>query len=205
MKKQYSGKQLQEVLATVAKEKNVEVESLKYQIIEERTGFFGIGNKVVIEAYCFTDVVDFVDDYIKKFFAGLKMEVDVDTVDEDGRIKVMLNAENNAILIGRGGETLKSMNIVTRNVTSSFFKHRYDILIDINNYKEDRYKKVTSLAMRVAKSVQRTRTDAVLDPMPNDERKVIHQILSEMKYVRTESEGERSQRRLRIIYDPNKK
>ena len=205
MKKQYSGKYLNEVLAVAANEKGIEVEQLKYQILEEKTGFFGIGNKVVIEAYAFSDVVEFVDEYIKRFFDGLQMEVEIETTHEDGRIKVMLNAENNAILIGRGGETLKAMNIVTRNVTSSYFKHRYDILIDINNYKEDRYKKVTSLAVRVAKSVQRSRTDAVLDPMPSDERKMIHQVLSEMKNIRTESEGERSQRRLRIIFDPNKK
>lgn len=205
MKKQYSAKTLQEALAFVASEKNVAVEELRYQVIEEKKGFLGLGNKVTIEAFHIQDVVAFVDNYIKTFFEGLSMNVEVETEMVDHRIKVMLNAENNAILIGRGGETLKAMNIVTRNVTSSYFKHRYDVLIDINNYKEDRYKKVTSIALRVAKSVQRSHTDAVLDPMPNDERKVIHQLLSDMKYIRTESEGERSQRRLRIIYDPNKK
>lgn len=205
MKKQYSGKTLNDALALAAGEKEVAVEELRYQVLEDKKGFLGLGSKVTIEAYCIDDVVAFVDDYIKTYFDGLGMDVEVETEQEDHRIKVMLNAENNAILIGRGGETLKAMNIVTRNVTSSYFKHRFDVMIDINNYKEDRYKKVTSLALRVAKSVQRSRTDAVLDPMPNDERKVIHQVLSDMKNIRTESEGERSQRRLRIIYDPNKK
>jgi spoIIIJ-associated protein len=40
--------------------------------------------------------------------------------------------------------------------------------------------------------------------MPNDERKVIHQMLSEMKNIRTESEGDGNHRRLRIIFDKNK-
>ncbi len=205
MKKQYSGKHLQDLLATVAAEKGISVEELHYEVIEEKSGFLGFGNKVVIEAFALQDVISFVVEYVKTFFEGLHMPIEIETSMEGPRIKVMLNAENNAILIGRGGETLKAINIVVRSVTSSYFKHRYDILVDINGYKEDRYRKVTDLAKRVAKSVQRTRTDAVLDPMPNDERKVIHQVLSEMKNIRTESEGERSQRRLRIIFDPNKK
>ena len=60
------------------------------------------------------------------------------------------------------------------------------------------------MARRVAKTVQRTKTDAVLDPMPADERKAVHNYLSTMKYVRTVSEGEGNQRRLKICYAPEK-
>ena len=78
------------------------------------------------------------------------------------------------------------------------------MLVDINNYKVDRYDKVKSIAERIAKTVQRTKISATLDPMPNDERKVIHQFLSEMRNIRTESEGDGMHRRLKIIYDRNK-
>ena len=60
------------------------------------------------------------------------------------------------------------------------------------------------MANRIAKTVLRTKIAATLDPLPNDERKVIHQYLSEMKFIRTESVGERNERRLKIIYDKNK-
>ncbi|MBR2067683.1 MAG: protein jag, partial [Solobacterium sp.] len=108
-------------------------------------------------------------------------------------------------LSGKGGDTLKAINTVVRNAASSEFKKRYEIMIDINGYKEDRYDKVIAMAKRIAKTVVRTKTNATLDPLPSDERKVIHQALSEMPNIRTESVGERSQRRLQIIYDPNKK
>lgn len=203
--KEYSAKTVNDALAAAAADKGVAQSELQYEVLEEKTGFLGMGSKAVIKAYCFKDVVKFVEEYLKTYFNGLHLEVSVDVTSEDNKIKVMLNAENNAILIGKGGETLRAINVVVRSATSSEFKHRYDILVDINNYKEERYEKISALAMRVAKSVVRTKTDATLDPMPNDERKVIHQLLSEMKYIRTESEGERAQRRLRIIYDPNKK
>jgi spoIIIJ-associated protein len=93
---------------------------------------------------------------------------------------------------------------VVRGAVNSYFKRRFQVLVDINNYKNDRYDKVKAMATRIARTVQRTKISAVLDPMPNDERKVIHQMLSEMKNIRTESEGDGSHRRLRILFDKNK-
>ena len=61
------------------------------------------------------------------------------------------------------------------------------------------------MAHRLGRSVQKNRVDVKLDPMPGDERKVIHQALANMNYVRTESSGEGRNRFLTIIYDPNKK
>ena len=58
--------------------------------------------------------------------------------------------------------------------------------------------------MRAAKSVQRTKIKASLDPMPNDERKVIHSYLANMPNIRTESEGDGKNRHITIIYDENK-
>lgn len=203
--KEYSGKSVNDALAVAAADKGVSESELQYEVIEEKAGFLGMGSKAVIKAYCFQDVINFVEQYLKQYFEGLHIDVQLEVTHENNHIKAMLNAENNAILIGKGGETLRAINTVVRSATSANFKHRYDILVDINNYKEERYEKVSAIAMRVAKSVVRTKTSATLDPMPNDERKVIHQLLSEMSYIRTESEGERDQRRLKIIYDPNKK
>ena len=79
------------------------------------------------------------------------------------------------------------------------------MLIDVNGYKQEKYHKVCALAMRVAKDVRRTKTDAILDPMPADERKAIHNHLADMDCITTESEGEGIHRRLKIMYTPDKK
>ena len=56
------------------------------------------------------------------------------------------------------------------------------------------------MAKRIGKQVQRTKVDAVLDPMPNDERKIIHKILSDWNNLETASEGEGSFRHICIRY-----
>ncbi|MEF2781702.1 RNA-binding cell elongation regulator Jag/EloR [Erysipelotrichaceae bacterium HCN-30851] len=202
--KTYTGKNLDEVLNQAAEEKGVSVSELTYKVIEESSGFLGIGSKVTITAYCKNDISEFMKEYLQNYFDGIHMEAEIQ-IEMDGEyFHINLNTENNAILIGKNGQTLQAMNTVLKSAVSSEFKRRVGVLIDINGYKEEKYQKVCSLAQRVAKTVQRTKTTAVLDPMPADERKAIHNCLSNMKYISTVSEGEGNQRRLKIVYNEEK-
>ncbi|MGB7595506.1 MAG: R3H domain-containing nucleic acid-binding protein [Erysipelotrichaceae bacterium] len=202
--KSYSGKNLEDLLQSVAKEKGVKVDELTYFVTEEKTGFLGFGASVTADVYALSDVRDFLKGYLERFFKTLEQDVEVDVQQDNDTFKIMLNAENNAILIGKNGQTLTAINTVVRAAVNSSFKRRFNVMVDINNYKVDRYDKVMQIASRVARTVQRTKISATLDPMPNDERKVVHQFLSEMKNIRTESEGEGINRRLKIIFDRNK-
>ncbi len=202
--KRYSGKTLDECLAQATKDLGVAAETLRYTKTEEKTGFLGMGTLVTIEVTGPEDIVAFIQNYLETYFRNIELEVNVMVKQEEDGFSVMLDAENNAILIGKAGQTLQSINTVVRGVVNSHFKGKHNVLIDINNYKQDRYEKVKALADRIARSVLRSKTTATLDPLPNDERKVIHQYLSEMPHIRTESIGEGNQRRLKIVYDKNK-
>lgn len=202
--KTYTGKNLEETLKLASEDKGVSVEELTYTVIEETSGFLGIGSKVTISAYCRNDIAEFMKNYLQNYFEGIHMNVDIDVQNDGEYFRVNLNADNNAILIGKNGQTLQAMNTVLKSAASSEFKRRVGVLIDINGYKEEKYQKVCSLAIRVAKSVQRTKTDAILDPMPADERKAIHNALANMKCISTVSEGEGNQRRLKILYNGEK-
>jgi len=202
--KRYSGKTLDDCLAQATKDLGLEAEALRYTKTEEKTGFLGMGTLVTIEVTGPEDILAFIQDYLETYFKNIDLEVNVMVKQEEDGFSVMLDAENNAILIGKAGQTLQSINTVVKGAVNSHFKGRYNVLIDINNYKQDRYEKVRALADRIARSVLRSKTAATLDPLPNDERKVIHQYLSEMPHIRTESIGEGNQRRLKIVYDKNK-
>ena len=202
--KNYTGKNLEDALAIAADDKQVSKEELTYTILEETSGFLGIGSKTTISAYCKQDIMDFMKEYLLHYFEGIGMEANVSVSEEDDFYHVDLDADNNAILIGKNGKTLQSINTVLKAAVSSLFKKRIRVLIDINGYKEEKYEKVCALAFRVAKSVQRSKTDAILDPMPADERKAIHNHLKDMKHISTISEGEGMQRRLKIVYNAEK-
>ncbi len=204
MIKKYQGKNKEDALNIAVKDKNVSVEELTYEVIEETSGFLGFGSKVIIEAYCKEDIKEYMKEYLLNYFNGIQMSAEVNVSEDGGYYHVDVSADNNAVLIGKNGQTLQAINTVLKSATSAKFKTRIHVLIDINGYKEVKYEKVCALALRVAKSVRRTKTDAILDPMPADERKAIHNYLSSMKGVSTVSEGEGNQRRLKIVYTPDK-
>lgn len=130
------------------------------------------------------------------------MEFTVETVSyiQNERIYCNINTDNNSILIGKNGVILRALNFIAKNAVQNQFKKRIEISIDINGYKENRYKKVSSMAKRLGKQVLRSKVAVKLDPLPADERKVIHQVISEMGHLKTESQGEGKNRFITISY-----
>lgn len=198
--KQYTAKNLDEVLANIAAEKGCKVDEITYEVIEEKKHLLGIGNSITVEAYTKQDIKEFIFDYLGNYFTELNQAVSIEIIVDEDTFRVILDAENNAIIIGKAGQTLRAISTVLKAATNNTFKKRVNVLVDVNNYKEDRYRKVKHIASRVAKEVRKTHIDAALDPMPNDERKVIHQFLNGMPNIKTESEGEGNHRHLVIKY-----
>ena len=202
--KTYTAKTLEDLLAAAAEEKGCAVEDLHYTVTEEKKGLLGIGNSVSAEVFNMDDVKEFLFDYLGDFFTSIDQDIEVAIEERTDGFIVNLNADNNAVLIGKMGKTLAAFNTVVRAAVNSEFKKRIDILIDINHYKEERYAKLRSMAKRIAKQVQRSKIDVALDPMPNDERKIIHKTLNDWRNIRTESEGEASARHVCIRYADNR-
>lgn len=202
--KRYTEKTLEEALKSAARDKGVSVEDLHYNVLEEKSGFLGVGRSVEIEAYCEKDVENFIVSYIQQYFDNAQLDGQVDIENDNGFYRITVNTSNNAILIGKAGKTLQAFNRLVKAAASAEFKKRVGLLIDVNGYKEDRYEKITKMAIRVAKDVRRTKIDATLDPMPADERKAIHNALANMENITTQSTGEGATRRLQILYSPGK-
>lgn len=211
--KQYTGKSIEDILQTIASEQECRVEDITYNVLEEeKGGLFGLGKSVTIEAYTSKDVKEFIFDYLGNYFTELNQGVSIEIIIEKNKereneliYRVVLDAENNAIIIGKNGQTLRAISTVLKAATNSTFKKRINVIIDVNHYKEDRYKKVKAIARREAISVVKSHVDCELDPMPADERKVIHQYLQDFRGVTTISTGEGAKRHLVIKYSPDEK
>jgi len=201
MIKTYSAKSEEEAVNIACNDLNVNVDQLFYEITFEKKSLFS--KKTEISAYTIQTVQDFVEKYISTLLENIQFEYEIITDYVEGIISVNIDTNNNSILIGKNGVILRSINIVVKSAIAATFKNRFEVSIDINGYRENRYKKVKSMAIRFGKNVQRTKISMSLDPMPADERKVVHQTLTQMNYVRTESVGEGRDRHLTIVYDPN--
>lgn len=198
--KTYTTKTLEDALAQAEKELNIPANDLSYKIVEEKTGIFS--RKLVIEVYEMSDAVAFAEAYLVKTISQFGIDVKTKTVIKDNIIHITLDTSRNPILIGKNGVTLQALNELVRLSTSSKFKKRFRILLDINDYKEAKYDKVVAMAKRIARDVVRSQQDLTLDPMPADERRMVHNALTGMPNIKTESVGEGQHRAICIRYIP---
>lgn len=109
---------------------------------------------------------------------------------EDGEIILDIVGGELAILIGRHGKTLDSLQTLVSAATSRQLGFRYPILVDVEGYRGRRREKLEDIARRTADRVARQGRAVKLRPMTSYERRVIHMALREDRRVVTGSDGE---------------
>ena len=194
----YTAKTLEDVLLLASEKEGCSVDELNYQVIEEKKGLFS--KKITIETYGISDVIEFAKDYLLTIIKNYDLEGTVVEKYENGIIHLTIDTNHNSILIGKNGKTLQALNDVCRYAVAAKYKKHYRILLDINSYKNEKYAKLTRIAKRVAKEVLNTKSTVHLDPMPADERRIVHNALTRFKNISTQSEGVGNKRHIVISY-----
>jgi spoIIIJ-associated protein len=119
---------------------------------------------------------------------------------EDGPPLVLdIRGDDLGVLIGRRGETLSSLQYITRLIVSQKVSGNVNLVVDVESYKARREQQLRQLAQRMAERVASTRKPIALEPMPPSERRIIHLTLRDHPVVTTESVGRDEDRKVTII------
>jgi spoIIIJ-associated protein len=136
-----------------------------------------------------------------------KMEVDAttnlrqtepDDLTGEQRWVVDVHGQDLGLLIGSRGDTLNAFQFVARLMTGHKTHRRPNFLIDVEGYRLRREQALARLAERMAGKALKRGRPVTLEPMPPNERRIIHITLRQDARVYTESTGEGQQRRVRI-------
>ena len=122
--------------------------------------------------------------------------------DPEARIRPLLvdvHGEDLGILIGRRGETLTALQYITRLIVAKELERPISVVIDIEGYRARREQQLSRLAQKVAAQATDLDRTMELEPMPPNERRIIHVALRDNPAVTTESIGEGSSRKVTII------
>ena len=106
-------------------------------------------------------------------------------------------------LIGRRGETLAALQYIARLILSKQFARNVDLVVDVQGHKQRREDQLRRMARRMAEQAAQRQRVMTLEPMPANERRIIHLELREHADVTTESVGDGDRRKVTII--PKKK
>lgn len=109
-----------------------------------------------------------------------------------------LDEETVGLLIGRRGDTLRSLQFLVNTLVQRSSGRWPQIVIDIGNYRQRRQESLEGLARRIAEQVRTSGRAHQLDPMQPYDRRIIHMALREDDTVRTESTGEGENRRITV-------
>ncbi len=103
------------------------------------------------------------------------------------------------LLIGRRGETLRSLQFLLNLLVSRRVQKWPQVVVDVGNYRQRRQESLEGLARRMAERVRQTGRPIMLEPMAAYERRIVHLALRDDKSIYTESSGEGENRKI-VIY-----
>jgi len=122
--------------------------------------------------------------------------------DEPGKMRPLyidITGDDLSLLIGRRGDTLEALQYIVRLILGNELKKPVPAVIDVEGYRARREQTLRRLARRMAdQALERQRTLS-LEPMPPNERRIIHLELRDNDRVKTESVGEGDRRKVTII------
>jgi len=121
----------------------------------------------------------------------------VDT-DESGAFRVHVETEETGLLIGFHGRTLESFQMILGMITAKKLGKWERVYVNVGDYREKREEALMYMAQRAAERALASGRPVELTQLSASERRVIHLTLSGDERVKTESEGEGSERKLII-------
>lgn len=122
--------------------------------------------------------------------------------DENGMLWCMIDTPDSRFMIGRDGETLRSLNHIVRKMIekNSTEDQAAKLFIDVNAYQKKRFDNLKTIAHMMAERARYFKSNIEVDPMPAYERRIMHMFLEGVPDIKTESEGYGPNRRVVIKY-----
>lgn len=167
---------------------------VKARVLEEGKKFLGLfyrKTRVELQPAGDLDVLR-ARRVLSEILGLMDMSVEIE-VGEDATLN--LTGEDSGIVIGKYGETLKSLETLLNLALRDRSLGRM-IRLDSDGYRERREISLERVALASAKEAVRRRRPVTLEPMSSWERRVVHVALKDHKEVETRSVGDDPQRRV---------
>lgn len=194
------GKVLEEILESIKIENNLSEGDFLYSKKEQKGGLFK-GTTIVVEAITLEEIQNKLKEFLKELLEKMGLEVNFESMIREGQIIIKMYSNNNPILIGKNGQTLKALETICKQIIYNEVGSFPYLSLDVEDYKNKQIKRLERLAKNIAREVAKTKVEAKLDSMNSYERRVVHNALTNFKGVYTESIGEEPNRC--VVIKPN--
>ena len=132
----------------------------------------------------------FAKKYTEDIMSFFGLNVDVYASAEEDVIELSVPSSYLAnLLIGRNGDTLRSIQTLIRSTLIQKKAELIRVNLDIADYKKRHHEQLAAKAEKWAKKVMETGEPMPLESMNPAERRVVHKVLADYTQLSTDSEG----------------
>jgi len=201
-----SGRSVEEALRLALIELEATREQVEIEVLEEGSkGFLGLGAKETrIRVSKKNSVIDIAKYFLMSVLKEMNIQADIEAELADDVLSISMAGDDMAILIGKRGQTLDSLQYLVSLVVNKDRDHYLRVVLDTENYRAKRKETLEALAEKLAAKVRKSRKNVILEPMNPYERRIIHSALQNNPNVSTKSEGDEPYRKVVIYYDYKK-
>ncbi len=209
-----SGKTVNDAIESGLADLGLERHEVTVEVLSQgRPGLFGIGGESARVRLTPASVegpegeeVAYAQELLEKLLGFMGIHAAVATRapetagDGAGRTRAVLDitGEDLGLLIGRRGLTMASLQYLLNLSVNRKFRSSAPFQIDVEGFRRRREDWLRDLAFRMAERVRSTGRSITLEPMPPNERRIVHLALSEDPTVATASVGEGERRKVAI-------
>src|SRR5438876_162699 len=136
---------------------------------------------------------------LNSVFAGAGFDLRASALESEAGCLLSIDGTDSGLLLNQGGELLDALQQILNQAYGRTLPKGQRIVCDADNYRAARESELRAMADHAARQVRNTSAAFVFGPMDASERRVIHLSLAEEADLVTESVGEGSSRRLRVV------
>jgi spoIIIJ-associated protein len=196
-----TGQTVKEAVESALAQLQITEDRADISIVDEgKKGIFGIfgARPAVVKVSVIKDPIEEAEKFLLDISEKMGAPVTINVEKNGKQVKFILSGEKIALLIGKRGQTLNSLQFLTQLVINRFSGQYLNVMVDAEHYRERRNDTLIQLAQRLAQKAVQTKKEVSLEPMPSYERKIIHTALVENKKIKTYSSGEDPHRHIVI-------
>ncbi|MDP6070289.1 MAG: RNA-binding cell elongation regulator Jag/EloR [SAR202 cluster bacterium] len=193
-----TAKTVDEAIELALKELDAERAKVEIDVVSRgKAGILGIGSEpakvrvALLDAP--SDVATTTTEVLDEIISLLGVDVVTSLTQADkenlGGPAFDIEGDDAGLLIGRRGETLKSLQFLVKYMVSQKLGVNANLQVDVEGYQERRNEALGNMARRVAQRVMDSGNPISLEPMPANERRIVHLTLADHARVTTESAG----------------
>lgn len=191
---EFRGRNLEDAISHAEHKLKMLRSELNYEIVTEKTKLFGISKEIVIHAWpkasAGNNVIAGFLDKLKQVFP---LELTYEIKQKNGFVFVIFDGEDKQLLLWKDGSLLLALQHILNKISDQ------KVQVDCEFFRKRKEKKLRDFAQQVARQVNDSGRNEILDLMNPYERRIVHIAVNQVPGITSESLGDGFLKRVKVF------